>query len=516
MQAIGYFDRGARLRPDAVAFCKDGQGVTYAEAADITHRIAAALACAGIGAGSKVAVYSPNRIDAFLAVLGILRGGAVWVPINVRNGLAENTEILARSDCEALFYHGDFEAVLTDIRASVPGLKLVVRLDAPGTQAPALQDWMMPAGTRFPALPADPDRLSAILSTGGTTGRPKGVMWRDLTWESMAANFWAHMPSSEPPVYLVAAPMTHAAGVIAVPLMAAGARIVILDHAEPLAVMQAIERERVTHLFLPPTVIYMMLAHPQVRAFDYSSLRYFIYSAAPMAATKVSEAMEIFGPVMTQAYGQAEVPLMGTFLGPAEHVEILAGNRLERLKSCGRPCLFTELEILDDDGNILPPGEKGEIAFRGNLVMAGYYKDEAATAEAWRGGWHHTGDIGYRDEDGFVYIVDRKKDMIITGGFNVYSAEVEQVILAHPAVQDCAVIGAPDDKWGEIVKAVIEVKQGVKLEPEDIVAHCRETLGGVKTPKSVEIWADLPRSPVGKVLKRAIRDRYWAGRDRAV
>ncbi|TWT08641.1 AMP-binding protein [Reyranella sp. CPCC 100927] len=511
MRAIDYFDRGARLAPSRAAFVKDDDIVSYAEAASLTNRIAVALLEGGAGPNTKVAVYSPNRIDAFLIVLGVLRAGAVWVPINIRNGVEENIQVLRNTECTWLFYHGVFEAAADAMRAAVSDIR-AIRLDADDEMA----RWMAAPGAVAPALPLNPDRLCAVLSTGGTTGHPKGVMWRDATLEAMTANFWAHLPCEQPPVYLIAAPMTHAAGVIALPLMAVGATVVILDRADPLTIMQAIQHHRITHLFLPPTVIYMMLAHARVRQFDYSSLAYFIYSAAPMAAAKIKEAVSVFGPVMAQAYGQAEFPLMGTFLSPREHAQILAEGPIGRLQSAGRACMFNQLAIVDDSGRPARPRDVGEIVFRGNLAMVGYYKDAPATAAVSCDGWHHTGDLGYLDEDGYVYIVDRQKDMIITGGFNVYSAEVEQVILTHPAVQDCVVIGVPDDKWGEAVKAVVELKPGLTTEAEAIVVLCRDRLGGVKAPKTVEVWSSLPRSAVGKVLKRVVRDRYWQHRDRQI
>ena len=511
MRAIDYFDRGARLAPARAAFVKEEDVVSYAEAATLTDRIAVALLAGGAGPNTKVAIYSPNRIDAFLIILGVLRAGAVWVPINVRNGVAENIQVLRNTECTWLFYHSNFEAAASAMKAAVADIRTVC-LDAGDEMA----RWMADPGAAAPVLPRDPGRLCAILSTGGTTGRPKGVMWSDSTLEAMTANFWAHLPCDRPPVYLIAAPMTHAAGVIALPLMAAGATVVILDRADPLAIMQAIQRQRITHLFLPPTVIYMMLAHPEVRRFDYSSLLYFIYSAAPMAAAKIKEAINVFGPVMAQAYGQAEFPLMGTFLSPHEHVQILAEGPIGRLESAGRVCMFNQVAIVDESGRPAKSRDVGEIVFRGNLAMVGYYKDTTGTAEVSRHGWHHTGDLGYLDEEGYVYIVDRKKDMIITGGFNVYSAEVEQVILTHPAVQDCVVVGVPDDKWGEAVKAVVELKPGRTAEVEAIMALCHGRLGGVKAPKTVEVWSSLPRSAVGKVLKRIVRDRYWEHRDRRI
>ena len=235
-----------------------------------------------------------------------------------------------------------------------------------------------------------------------------------------------------------------------------------------------------------------------------------------MSVEKLKECLDVFGPVMVQTFGQAESPMVCTVLDQKDH-QVIGNPDLEhRLASCGRPTLLTPVGIMDDDGNLLPAGERGEIVVRGNLVMPGYYKNPEATAEVSGFGWHHTGDIGYLDKDNFLYIVDRKKDMIITGGFNVYPSEVEQVIWAHEAVQDCAVIGVPDDKWGEAVKAVIELKPGKQVGADEIMALCKQALGSVKTPKSVEFWDALPRSPVGKVRKKDIREKFWKAAQRSI
>ena len=291
----------------------------------------------------------------------------------------------------------------------------------------------------------------------------------------------------------------------------------ILDRAEPEAIFDAIERHGVTHSFLPPTVIYMLLAHPRARTANLSSLRCLIYGGAPMSAEKARQAVELFGPCLAQIYGQSECPCTIAILTPEEHVEAIRDPaKAHRLASCGRPPVFTQVAIIDEDGNLRPAGERGEIGVRGPIVHAGYHNNPEATAQSRVNGWHRTGDIGVFDADGYLYIVDRKKDMIISGGLNVYPGEIEQVIWAHPAVQDCAVIGVPDEKWGEAVKAVIELKPGATLDPSEVLSMCREKLGGYRTPKSVEIWPELPRSAVGKVLKREIRARYWAGRERTI
>jgi acyl-CoA synthetase (AMP-forming)/AMP-acid ligase II len=517
MPVIDFFDRGASLGRTRTAFLAGDEAFSYGDAQDLTIRIAAAIQALSPEPSPHVAVLSPNHPRAFLCVLGALRAGGVWVPVNARNGTEESVFLLRKLDCTLLFYHSALAEQVAQLRRQVPAIRHAICIDR---AIPDSLGWDDVTGERrFVAPPVslrgDP-RVSTILSTGGTTGYPKGVVWTDAVWESLVASFWAHMPCDVPPVYLAATPMTHAAGVIAFPLMAGGATSVLLERAEPRAIMAAIEQHRVTHLFLPPTVIYAMLAHPDVRAFDYSSLRHFIYAAAPMSVDKLKEAISVFGPVMAQGYGQAEIPLMATFLSAREHVEILASGDHRRLGSCGRPALLCRVEIISDDGAPLPPETAGEIVMRSSLLMAGYYADPAATEAASAGGWHRTGDIGLKDADGYVYIIDRKKDMIITGGFNVYSVEVERVILQHPAVRDCAVIGVPDELWGEAIKAIVEPKPGQSISPDDIMRQCRDKLGGVKTPKTVEIWEALPRSAVGKVLKREVRQRYWAGTGRVI
>lgn len=518
MRMIDYLDAGAQRAPDrpALVAAEGERTVGYAEAADLSRRIASAMTATGLSDNAPVAVYSPNDLHAFLAIFGIFRAGAAWVPLNARNVVEENGYLLDRTGCEWLFYHSSFAPKIAGLLERAPGVRHAVCLDRSERGRPSLIELAARGGSEFADRPDDPDRLAIVFSSSGTTGKPKGCAWTNRTCETYGRTQWRYMPTETPPVHLVAAPMTHAAGAVAWPLMRAAGTQVILARPDPLAILQAIERHRVTHLFLPPTVIYMLLAHPRVREFDYSSLEYFIYAAAPMSVDRLKEALDVFGPVMMQVYGQAEVPMYMTVLPPRDHLVIGDPAREKRLWSCGRPTTAIELRILDDDARPLTAGETGEVAVRGDLVMAGYVNDPEATAAASRDGWHLTGDIGYRDADGYLYLVDRKKDMIISGGFNIFSTEVEKAVLGHSAVQDCAVVGVPDEKWGEAVKAVVELKPGRSAEPEEIIALCKERIGSVKAPKSVEFWDELPRSNIGKVLKRKIRERFWQGRARAI
>lgn len=516
MNLIDFFDRSVHHFPDQPACVFEGSTWSYAELDKLACRIAHGLAAFGVRRESKCAVLSRNHVYAFAALLGILKARAAWVPLNTGNAEESHLHILRHFDVEVLFYQKEFDAFVQTVRTSLPAVRHFVCLDGPGDDAPDLGEWAAGQSDVPLELPWDPDGLCMLRGTGGTTGMPKGVMNTNRNFEVTIANYLARMPMDGPVVHLAAAPLSHAAAVFAFINIALGGTLVILPRFEPLAVLQAIAQHCVSWLYLPPTAIYGLLSHPKARDFDYSSLRYFIYGAAPMAAAKIREAISLFGPVMTQVYGQTEAPAGVSFLGPQEHLDASGAVDEKRLLSCGRADPFTRVALMDDDGRIVEQGQVGEIVVQGGIVMRGYYKNPQATAEVSRFGWHHTGDLAWQDADGYLYICDRKKEMIITGGFNVFPLEVEQVILAHPAVQDCAVVGVPDPKWGEAVKAVVELKTGQCVEAEELLAACRSRLGPVKTPKSIDFVDELPRSAVGKVMRRAVRDTYWGGHERRV
>ncbi|HEY3851006.1 MAG TPA: AMP-binding protein [Steroidobacteraceae bacterium] len=518
MQLIRHFERAAERAPERVAFVQpSGESIGYAAALGTVEAVALELHRAGLGAEATVAVYSPNDANGFLAMLGALRAGLAWVSLNPRNTVEANVGLVRMAEPKALFFYSQFESEVERILAEVGGIELLVCLDRQSALGAALGSLPRASGRSLPMLSEDNARACTIFATGGTTGNSKGAVWTNQTWETLIANFWTCTPRSEHPVHLCVAPMTHGAGALALMLLPAAPTNVLMNTAEPGAILQAIEKHRVTHLFLPPTVLYSLLSSPDLERHDTSSLKFFLISAAPVSPDKLREAVKRFGPVMCQSFGQAEAPFFLTYLSAEDHARALASEAHARLlQSCGRATLFSELEIMDEEGGLLPTGQTGEIVARGNLVMAGYYKDAAMTAAVSGHGWHHTGDIGFKDAEGYVYIVDRKRDMIISGGFNVFSTEVESALLAHPAILDCAVIGVPDEKWGEAVRGIVELKDGASATPQELIAHCKGLLGGVKSPKSIEIWDTLPRSPVGKVLKRTIRQKFWLGRQRAV
>jgi len=514
---IDLFERGLRLGRNAPCFVQaGGRTLTYGEVDELANRVAHGLRAAGVERGEHVGLLSANHLFTFVSVLGTVRSGGVWMPVNARNAIEESINVLARGDCRFLFVHSAFAAQMPLLREQIPGLKGVVCIDREIAGAPALEAWAARQDAAPVTAEGEPDDVVAVRGTGGTTGLPRGVLNTHRMYGALFANWFAAMPVTRRPVHLVVAPLTHAAGSITFATLAYGGANVILDSPEPQRILEAIEKYRVTQLFLPPTVIYRLLDHPSLRDHDTGSLQYFIYSAAPMAVDRLRQALDAFGPVMVQCFGQAEAPFVCTTLTPEDHRLAFAEGKPERLASCGKPSPFVRVEIMDADGRLLGPGERGEIVARGDLVMKGYYRDPEATAKALRHGWLHTGDIGYRDEDGYFYIVDRLKDLIITGGFNVSPGEVEQVLWSLPGIADCAVIGVPDPDWGEAVKAIVELKPDAVFDEAQAIAACRERLGGVKAPKSIEVWTALPRSPVGKVLKKEIREKFWTGRERRV
>ena len=501
MRLTDYLDKGASLGSTAPCLTMGERTLSYGEVQQFSRRFAASLAASGIAPGEKVAILSGNDPISFSCVFGISRAGGVWCPINPRNEAAENRDLLDLFDCRALFFQKSYAPLVDQIKDALPQLVTLVCIDGESESAQSLESWLGEDELDVAA----PDDVTMLVGTGGTTGRPKGVMLTGHNIETMTAITLMSYPFEGRPVYLALAPLTHAAGVLCFPIMALGGEVVIMPKPDLGYFLANVQKHKVTHTFLPPTLIYMLLEHEALPATDLSSLQCFWYGAAPISPTRLAEAIDKIGPVMAQLFGQSEAPMMISTMSPKEHFGSDGTVATSRLSSAGRPSPLVTVGIMDDKGALLGRGERGEVVIRSSLVMAGYYKNPDATAEASAHGWHHTGDIGYLDDDNFLFIVDRAKDMIITGGFNVYSVEVEQALMAYPGIQDCGVIGLPDDKWGERVVAVVQPHLGADIDGAEVMAFVKARIGSVKTPKQVIVWDDLPRSKVGKVLKNEIK-----------
>ena len=522
MPTIDFFDRGWRINPTGAAYIQDDREYSFNEVGELSCKVANALLAADFGKETKGAVWALNDVPAWTCTLGLWRANMCWLPVGARSSAEENHYVLDAFDCEVLFFQKYFAPAIAELQPRLPKIKLWICVDGECTDVAgtiSLEKWVMNQPTTRPNVAVDMDDVVMLSSTGGTTGMPKGVMNTHRSLQTFCAHYTISCTylAEEKIVNLAAAPMTHTAGILSLPATARGGTVVVVTKPDPTILLAAIPRYKVTEFFLPPTVIYRLLDIPNLKSkVDFSSLKYFMYGAAPMSVEKLKQAIEVIGPCMMGGYGQTEAPASISYLPPDEHFSNGKIASDDRLSSVGRPNPLIGVEIMNDSNEILAQGETGEICVRGDLVMKGYYKAPEKTAETIINGWLHTGDVGHIDHEGYLHITDRKKDMIISGGFNVYPSEVEQVLWSHPAVQDCAVIGVPDEKWGEAVKAVVELNKGQTVTADALIALCKEKLGSVKAPKSVDFVDALPRSPVGKVLKKDLRSQYWDGARRKI
>ncbi|MFT3854631.1 MAG: AMP-binding protein [Ilumatobacteraceae bacterium] len=486
-----------------------GETWSYERVHAATMEIAAGLSSLD---SPRIAVLARNHPLYMVSTFAMGRAGATSMAISNKNKVGANIDLCRRGEAEMLVISADEREAAEEIAAEVPSIHTILAFDGPDEAQPELLAWARQQRSRLSAQPPGPEYIEGLSPTGGTTGASKLAQNSSRSLDVMVANVWARLPlESYTPVNLVVPPLSHAAGAFALILTPAGVRHVVHESFDAEKVIRALVDEQITDLYLPPTAIYNLLAHPDVRSYSYPHLRHLYYAGSPISGDKLREAMEVFGEVMTQFYGQSEVPLTAVCLTPADHATAL-GDHPERILSCGRPTILTDITILDDDDNELAPGERGEVAARGDLVMNGYLGDATRAPLD----WHRTGDVGYFDELGYLYLIDRKRDVIVSGGFNVFPIEVEQVLWAHPAVEDCAVIGIPHEKWGEQVTGVVQLKPGMSATAEELILRCREELGPIKAPKQIDFVDELPKSPVGKVLKRELRDTYWEGHDRKI
>jgi len=517
MRIADYFDKMAELAPDSEMLVDGDVRLTYGQAQERVHAIARALlAQPEFHKGSHVAIYAPNDYRVSILQLALNRADMVWLSVHIRSALETNIECLRYLDCECVFFHSQFEADVPRLAEGLALARKFICIDSPSAHGPSLDRWVDGHAGEFKSDTESPLSPAFLQLTGGTTGPSKAATHTHHSLEATIITMYSSLDIGPQSRGLVAAPITHAAGLLMCAFFARGAANVIHRGFEAGAVLATIEKERISHLFLPPTALYALLDHPSRKDFDYSSLRALIVGAAPTAPERFGEAIRIFGPVLYEVFGQVESLFPVLVKTPRDYVR--ADGTLDEsvYSTTGRQTPLSRVKIMADDGALLAPGEIGEVVVQTSMLMSGYYKKPQETEDVRTFGWHHTGDIGVEDARGFITIVDRKKDIIISGGFNIYPTEVEAAILTHPAILECAVVGVPDDKWGEAVTAIVACRKNARVTPEEIVALCKQKLGSVKAPKSVEIWQELPHSAVGKILKRDIRAGFWKGRDRVI
>ncbi|EAQ02114.1 AMP-binding enzyme family protein [Pseudooceanicola batsensis HTCC2597] len=494
----------------------DGAGIqTWSEVAGRVERLAGALAAQGVSEGDRVALLAHNSARFFEAVFSTLWIGAVSVPLNTRWSQAELAYGLEDSEPKVIFVDDEFLEVTLKLRDEVAPNLVVIRLTGEGSTGPAVHDLEALVAANDPAEPAygPVQSLAMICYTGGTTGQSKGVMLSHLALWSSALGFGADVRDlvHESSTSLLVMPLFHVGGLLSLFAMTLGAGCCVFMRAfDPLEVMQTIESRGVTHLILVPTMIRMIIDRKDLEDYDLSSIKVLSYGASPMTEGQIAETLEkLPGVNLQQSYGQTELSPYISKLAMEQHVSDANGEA--RLTSVGHAGIMAEVIIADDDLREMPRREVGEILVRGPHTMTGYWRKPDETAATLVNGWVRTGDVGWMDEEGFIYIVDRKKDMIVTGGENVYSSEVENALSAHPAVAIAVVIGIPDDRWGEAVHAIIVCRDERTATEKELIEHCRSRIAGYKCPRSVEFRSDaLPLSAAGKILKRDLRAPYWA------
>ncbi len=509
--------RAMREQPERDAVICGTERLTFARFTDRVARLAGALQQRGLQPGDRVGLLSLNSARSVEYLYGCWWSGAVINPINVRWTPAEIAYSLDDCDTRILLVDSTFAPMVPALRQQSKSLACVIYC-GPGQEPEGMLDYEALLENTLPVPDGrhGGDHLAAVMYTGGTTGKPKGVMLSHANLYLNGLSASAAVARPERGVGMVVAPFFHVGGCgLSLQMMQRLVTQVVVPMFDEVAIFKAMQDEGVTETFLVPTMIKRLIEHPRFKDFSFPKLATMMYGAAPIDATLLAQSMTAFpGTQFGQAYGMTELAPTVCILAAADHLP--GPHQAQRLRSAGRSVSIAEVAIQDSDGNELPTGQVGEIVARGPMVMRGYWNKPAETAQALRNGWMHTGDGGYMDADGYVYVVDRIKDMIVSGGENVYSCEVENAIALHPDVSLSAVIGVPDERWGERVHAVVMLRPDATLDEATLIEHCRIHIAGYKIPRSVEFRAELPLSPAGKLQKFVLREPFWAHMERRV
>lgn len=509
--------RNRKLFPDNPAFIFEGKRFTWTEADERVNRLANALMGLGIKRGDHVAILSKNCNEYLETYFACSRSASICTAFNYRLTPHELQYVIDNSEAKVVIVSDEFLDTLEQIRPNLKSAEHYVVIEQAPEGMKSYAELIESASPDKPEVEQHEDDVVLQMYTSGTTGLPKGAMLthRNLLTNAIGCSFGMQLQQGD--CILMVAPLYHmAAGMCSLAVILQGGPILLHRDFNPMAILDDLEGGEVTSALFIPVMINFLLQMPDIEKRDFSNIRGIIYGASPMPVELLRRAIEIFKCDFVQGYGQTESSAVLCVLRPEEHVLDGTPEQVRRLGSGGREVFGTEVRVVNEDGQDVKPGEIGEVIGRGNNVMKGYWKMPEATAEAIRDGWLHTGDLATVDEAGYVYILDRVKDMIISGGENIYCREVEETLYTHPAIADAAVIGVPDEQWGETVKAFVVLKDGEKATAEEIIDFTRKYLAGFKRPRSVEFVESLPRNLSGKVLKKVLREPYWKDRDRRV
>lgn len=486
------------------------------------NRLANALMKLNMHKGDRVGMLLRNCCEFIEIDFALSKTGIVRVPLNARLTGRDHEHMLNDSGANTLIFGEEFTALIQAIRPNLKTVKEFIKISEGLSKESLLgahdyEDLVKKGLPDDPLREVDEEDLHTLFYTSGTTGKPKGAMLTQKSWANVAINLILdYGPILEEDVILNTQPLSHGAGFFVLPYFIKGATNVLIPEFSPSIVFETIEREKVTVLKLVPSILYQLVEYPDKERYHLASLHSIIYGGSPIAVPRLIEAIRFFGKKLIQLYGQAEAPMCISTLPKRDHIIEGADEALRKLSSAGKACVNVEVRIVDENDKDVQPGEVGEVIVRGYHVMKGYWNLPETTAEVLKDGWVYTGDLGYFDSKGYIYLVDRKRDVIISGAFNIYPKEIEDIIVTHPKVKEVAVIGVPDKKWGEAIKAVVVPKEGVRITEQEIIDYCRDHIASFKKPKSVDFAKELPRNPYGKVLRKVLREPYWQGYDRRI
>ncbi|MDI7258335.1 MAG: long-chain fatty acid--CoA ligase [Thermodesulfobacteriota bacterium] len=515
-------NRAVTEYPDNVAVIYKNVRRTFRDLNTRTNRLANGLLGLGIRKGDRIGILMRNCCKFIETDFALSKTGIVRVPLNIRLTTRDHEYMLNDSGSNTLIFGEEFTEIVQAIKPNLKTVKEFICVSQGFLKQNVLD--ALDYENLIRSIPPDEplgeiyeEDLHTLFYTSGTTGKPKGAMLTQKSWANVVINLILdYGPITEEDVILNTQPLSHGAGFFVLPFFVKGATNVLIPEFKPSIVFETIDREKVTVLKLVPSMLYQLMESPEKTRYDLSSLHSIIYGGSPIAVPRLIEAIQFFGKKLVQLYGQAEAPMCISTLSKRDHIIEGPEDVVKRLSSAGKPCLNVEVRIVDENGKDVETGEVGEVIVRGYHTMKGYWNLPEATAEVLRDGWVCTGDLGYFDSEGYIFLVDRRRDVIISGAFNIYPKEIEDIIVTHPKVKEVAVIGVPDEKWGEAVKAVVVPKEGAQVTEQEIIDYCRDHMASFKKPKTVDFVKELPRNPYGKVPKTVLREPYWKGFDRRI
>lgn len=505
--------KNAKLFPEKPAIIHGKRVITFEKLNKGVNQLSNGLKDLGVKTGENVAILQYNYPETIESLFACFKSGLGAVPINFRLHPKEFAFIINHSEAKVVILSSEFNESIIDVIDLMPKVEYFITIGNSTDRLISYENLLKTKSQKFKEVDVSPDDLAWLFYTSGTTGMPKGAMLSHRNLLAMSMNFYADIaPGFNPDdVVLHAAPLSHGSGLYCLPNIGKGATNIILNSKsfDVKIVLETIQKYKVTNMFAAPTMIKMLIDYPNLENYNIGSLRALNYGGAPMLVEDLKKAIKKLGNCLVQLFGQGESPMTISYLPHWAHRLEGSDRELNRLSSAGFARTDVEVNIFDENENEVSPNTIGEIVTRSDIVMKGYWKNPEATANTIKNGWLHTGDMGYLDEEGFLFIMDRSKDMIISGGENIYPREIEEVLIRHPAVREVSVIGVPDEKWGEAIKGIVALNPGSKVTEEELIDFCKRNIASYKKPKSIDFIQELPKNNYGKILKREIRAKYW-------